>query len=89
MSKKALKPDTKPTVALQTGAQSAEKLPATLLELVAGATRVVLPQLVRFVRPHAKYAYFKGDEALLGAEHVATLLASGHVELLTTSQPAA
>jgi hypothetical protein len=89
MSRKAPKPDTKPTATLQADAKPAEKLPATLSELVAGATRVVLPQLVRFVRPHARYAYFKGDEALLGAEHVVALLASGHVELLTTSQPAA
>ncbi|TVT39629.1 hypothetical protein FNT36_18480 [Hymenobacter setariae] len=88
MSKKAPKLDAKPTAARQSDAKSAEKLPATLLELVAGATRVVLPQPVRFVRPHARYAYFKGDEALLGAEHVVALLASGHIELLTASQPA-
>jgi hypothetical protein len=84
MSKKALKP----TTTQQPAAKVPEKLPATLAELVAGATRVVLPQLVRFVRPHAKYAYFKGDEAHLGSEHVVPLLASGHIELVSDSESA-
>jgi hypothetical protein len=89
MSKKAHKSDVKPTAALQSEAKPAEKLPPTLSALVASASRVVLPQVVRFVRPHAKYAYFKDDEALLGAEHVVALLTSGHVELVTASQLAA
>jgi hypothetical protein len=88
MPKKPFKTDAKPTVAPQPQAKPAEKLPATLAELVAGATRVLLPQLVRFVRPHAKYAYFKGDEAWLSAAHVTALLASEHIELVPTSQPA-
>ena len=83
MTKKAPKADLKQALALPVDAKPAEKLPASLAELVGGATRVVLPQKVRFVRPHANYAYFKGDEATLSADHVANLLASGHAELVT------
>jgi hypothetical protein len=88
MSKKASKTDAKPTVAVQPEAKAPEKLPTTLSELVAGATRVVLPQSVRFKRSHPRYAYWPGDTATLAAEHVQLLISGGFAELSADSQTA-
>jgi hypothetical protein len=88
MSKKTSKTDAKLTVALHPEANAPEKLPATLSELVAGASRVVLPQSVRFMRSHPGYAYWPGDTAALAAEHVQLLVSGGFAELVTESKSA-
>jgi hypothetical protein len=88
MSKKAPKADPKLTVAPQPEAKPVETLPTTLSELVASATRVVLPQPVRFLRSHPNYAYWPGDTANLAAEHVAFLTQGGFAELVTNTPTA-
>lgn len=64
-------------------------LPATLAELVNGATHLVFPPApvkVRFLHLHRTYAYFAGDETTLPAGAAARLVESGHVEVVASPQ---